>query len=214
MIDNLSLKRGLIIQSLSPAFLLLIIRHFHFDYPYLIDSFFSVLNKDPISTLWKTLNHPRFGELLIVFIGAVWVILAIVSIAAFKDVHDMGVESHGEKAIEIEEQKGAAASFLMTFIFPLLIDKLCSPQCWISYLLVIVVVYSVLDKSNLYYQNPVLAIMGYRIFKFKVVNPYGYLEKGKEYIGITYKNKISEESAIMRKYIADDVFLIYNEGNS
>ena len=51
------------------------------------------------------------------------------------------------------------------------------------------------------------------MFKFKVLNPYDGLEKDKEYIGITKKNMITEDAAIMWKHIADDVFLVYNEGS-
>lgn len=213
MKDNLHLKRGLTTQSLSPVFALLIIRHVHLDYPHLIDRFFSCVVKSPIETIMKALTHPRFGELLVIVGGIIWIVASLISIPAFKATQDAGFESRGEMVIAVEEQKDAAASFLMTFILPLLIDELSSPQYWFSYILVIAVVYAVLYQSNLYYQSPVLAFLGYKVFKFKVLNPYDGLEEDKEYIGITKKNMITEDAAIMWKHIADDVFLVYNEGS-
>ena len=213
MKDNLHLKRGLTTQSLSPVFALLIIRHVHLDYPHLIDRFFSCVVKSPIETIMKALTHPRFGELLVIVGGIIWIVASLISIPAFKATQDAGFESRGEMVIAVEEQKDAAASFLMTFILPLLIDELSSPQYWFSYIFVIAVVYAVLYQSNLYYQSPVLAFLGYKVFKFKVLNPYDGLEEDKEYIGITKKNMITEDAAIMWKHIADDVFLVYNEGS-
>lgn len=212
MKDNLHLKRGLITQALSPVFFLLIIRHFHLDYPCLVRRFFSLILICPIETLLKTLLHPRFGELLVIVVGVIWIVFSFISIPAFNATHKAGFESRGEMVIIVEEQNDAVASFLMTFILPLLIDELAAPQYWVSYILVIIVVYAVLYQSNLYYQSPVLSLLGYKVFKFKVVNPYGGLKEDKEYIGITKKNLITEDSAIMWKHIADDVFLVYNEG--
>lgn len=213
MTDNLHLKRGLITQSLSPVFALLVIRHLHLDYPTLIKRFFESLFTSPGKAIVAAISHPRFGELLIVVVGVVWIISSLISITAFKGTQDGGFVSKGEMVIAVEEQKDAAASFLMTFILPLLIDELSSPQYWFSYILVIVVVYAVLYQSNLYYQSPVLALLGYEVFKFKVLNPAGDLEEDGEYIGITKKNMITQEAAIMWKHISDDVFLVYNEGN-
>lgn len=212
MTDNLHLKRGLITQSLSLVFALLIIRHIHLDFWHLVGRFFSCITVNPSETLIKMLIHPRFGEFLMVIGGVFWVITSVISIPAFNATQKAGFESRGEMITAIEEQKDAAASFLMTFILPLLIDELSSPQYWFSYILVILVVYAVLYQSNLYYQSPVLALLGYKVFKFEVLNPADGFEKNKEYIGITKKNMITEEVAIMWKHISDDVFLIYNEG--
>ena len=212
MTDNLHLKRGLITQSLSPVFALLIIRHFHLDYLHLIGRFFSCIMTSPNETIMRTLLHPRMGELLVIVSGIIWIASSLITIPAFKATQDAGFESRGEMVIAVEEQKDAAASFLMTFILPLLIDELSSPQYWVSYFLVIMVVYAVLYQSNLYYQSPVLFLLGYKVFKFKVLNPSEGLEEDRTYIGITKKSMITEEAAIMWKYITDDVFLVYNEG--
>lgn len=209
---NLHLKRGLITQSLSPVFVLLIIRHSHCDYLYLIGRCLSCVAASPVETIMKVLLHPRFGELLVVIGGLILAGVSFISIPAFRAIQDAGFESRGERIIVIEEQKDAGASFLMTFVLPLLIDELSSPQYWFSYIIVIVFVFIILNKSNLYYQSSVLSLLNYKVFKFQVLNPTDDFKENKAYIGITRKNMITEDAAIMWKYIADDVFLVYNEG--
>ena len=213
MKDNNRLKRGLILQSLSIVFVLLIIRHSHLDYFRLFRRFVELFKVSPSDVVYISINHERFGELLIVFIGFIWIIVSIISLSAFKATQIAGFESHGEQVIVIEEKRDAAASFLMTFILPLLIDELNCPQNWISYIIVIAVVYAVLYQSNLYYQSPILSLLGYKFFSFKVLNPYekSGMKSGVDYIGITKRHMITEESSIMWKHISDNVFLVYNE---
>ena len=211
MKDNLNLKLALIKQSLTPVYVLLIIRHTHLDYLCLIKLFFKKVQSAPMETIFIALMHQRFGELLIVVFCIVMLVSSIISIPAFNTTQDVGFESRGEMPVVINEEKDAAASFLMTFILPLLIDDLTSPQYWISYLLIIFVVYAILYQSDLYYQSPVLSLLGYKVFTFKVSNPSDGLRSDKEYIGITKNNMISEDAAIMWKHIANDVFLVYNE---
>lgn len=212
---NLKLKRGLITQSLSPVFVLLVIRHFHCEYTHLICRFFDYLLKDPCMAMTTAWCHEMLGELLIFFIGILWIIRSLLYIPAFAGTQNHGFHSHGEQTISVEEKRDAAASFLMTFILPLLIDELTTPQYWISYLLVIVVVYAVLYQSNLYYQSPVLAILKYHVYEFKVLNPDETDPEGfkneKIYIGITRGNGLTDDAVIKWKKIADDVYLIYNE---
>ena len=124
MKDNLHLKRGLITQSLSPAFVLLIIRHLHLDFSRLIGRFFSCVMTSPIETIMRTLSHQRFGEFLVIGVGVIWIVSSLISVPAFKAIQNAGFESRGEMTIAVEEQKDAAASFLMTFILPLLFDEL------------------------------------------------------------------------------------------
>lgn len=211
----MKLKRGLITQSLSPVFVLLVIRHFHTEYLHLIGRFFKLLITQSRTAIAVSWNHEMLGELIVFLIGIVWIVRSLLYIPAFAGTQTSGFHSHGEQVISVEERRDAAASFLMTFILPLLIDDLTSPQYWISYLLVIVVVYAVLYQSNLYYQSPVLALLKYHVYEFKVLNPdetdnLGF-KADKAYIGITRGSGITDEAVIKWKKIADDVYLIYNE---
>jgi len=212
---NLKLKRGLIIQSLSPVFVLLLIRHFHCEYFRLVKHFFTLLYIEPCSAMTLAWKHEMFGELLVFLLGVLWLICSAIYIPAFARTQDHGFHSHGEQIISVEEKRDSAASFLMTFILPLLIDELSSPQYWISYLLVIVVVCAVLYQSELYYQSPVLAFLKYHIYEFKVINPCETDTDGfkneKIYIGITRGSGITDGAVIKWKKIAGDIYLIYCE---
>ena len=212
---NHKLKRGLITQSLSPVFVLLVVRHFHCEYYALASRFFILLIKEPCLAITMAWGNELLGEFLIFSVGVIWIIRSVLYIPAFAGTQKSGFHSHGEQSISIVEKRDAAASFLMTFILPLLIDDLATPQYWISYLLVIVVVCAVLYQSNLYYQSPVLALLKYRVYEFKVLNPDENDPEGfkreKAYIGITRGSGITDEAVIKWKRIADDVYLIYYE---
>ena len=212
---NTKLKCGLITQSLSPVFVLLVIRHFHSEYLHLSMRFFTRLLKEPCMAASTAWNHEMLGEMILFLLGIVWIIRSALYIPAFAGTQDHGFHSHGEQIVSVEEKRDAAASFLMTFILPLLIDELTTPQYWISYLMVIGVVFAVLYQSNLYYQSPVLAILKYHVYEFKVMNPVETDREGfkhdKTYIGITRGRGITDDAVIKWKKISDDVFLIYNE---
>lgn len=212
---NFRLKRGLTIQSLSMVFILLVIRHFHCEFFDLVSRFVSTMNKEPFRAIEKAVCHELFGESIVSLIGVVWVVLSLLYIPAFSGTQEAGFHSHGEQIILVEEKKDVFASFLMTFLLPLLIDELTTPQYWISYLLVIVVVYAVMEQSDLFYQSPVLALLKYHVYGFRVVNPDETDLNGfsieKTYVGITRETEITDNNTIKWKRIVNNVYLIYCE---
>ena len=101
---------------------------------------------------------------------------------------------------------------MASFVLPLLFDDVGTLNGFIVFGLLLIMMVILLVKSNLFYQNPVLTILGYRVFEFQFVNPYFDIEKeNKTYIGITKGKMITEKATIRRKPIADDVFIIFNE---
>ena len=68
-------------------------------------------------------------------------------------------------------------------------------------------------RSDLFYQNPVLVALKYKTYEFQFVNPYKDVRGDKTYIGLSKGDIPSDKEIIKRKYIADDVFLIYNDNN-
>jgi len=67
-----------------------------------------------------------------------------------------------------------------------------------------------LSKTNLYYQNPILVILQYRVYRFSFVDNEEDREE-KEYIGIT-SNKISSSNTIGYKTIEDNIMFINQMG--
>lgn len=64
---------------------------------------------------------------------------------------------------------------------------------------------ALLEKTSLFYANPVLAILGYRVYSFSFQENTDY--KNDKYIGIAYK-RISDDATIEYKEISNGVFYI------
>ena len=56
-------------------------------------------------------------------------------------------------------------NFFMTMIIPLLIDDVGTIQGAVTFLIIVVMMCALLSKTHLYYANPVLAILGYRVYE-------------------------------------------------
>lgn len=210
--NNVRVKRSLMIQSFAPLFLLLMIKHFD------IPLFLSLIPKVPIAwkqygitLLWKVISHPAFGGLLVSAISIAWLALTAIISFGFKGMHTSGFKSAGESVIVAEVQGEGTASFLMTYVLPLLTDDLSSLRALIVFLLMLYMIIALLINSNTFYLNPILVALKYKVFTFKFLNPDTDIKDAEqEYVGITWGTGITEEATIMRKHISDGVFLIYN----
>ena len=210
--NNMRVKRSLMIQSFAPLFLLLTIKHLD------IPLFLSLLQKFPIAwkqygiaLLWKVINHPAFGGCLVSALGIAWLVMTAVIALGFKGMHTSGFKSAGESVIVAEVQNEGTASFLMTYVLPLLTDDLSTLRALVVFLLMLYMIIALLINSNTFYLNPILAALKYKVFTFKFLNPDTDIKDAEqEYVGITWGADITEEATIMRKHISDGVFLIYN----
>jgi hypothetical protein len=63
------------------------------------------------------------------------------------------------------EKEDASLNFFMTMIIPLLIDDVGTIQGAVTFLIIVVMMCALLSKTHLYYANPVLAILGYRVYE-------------------------------------------------
>lgn len=189
----MTMKKHLMILSLSPLALLTIIRNFSFDMP--------PDNVEKYIQSFITQNQ----VLLIVFtLCSVWILTAVFSfifLLAFKwtDKHS------GYDITNVKEIEDASLNFFMTMIIPLLIDDVGSIQGAITFFIIVIMMCALLEKTSLFYANPVLAILGYRVYSFSFQENTDY--KNDEYIGIVHK-KISKDATIEYKEISDGVFYI------
>ena len=210
MKENSSLKHSLIYQSFAPLFALILIKHFPF-------SFISIpcelcVDIQQQEVLDKICNFPQLGDFIISVISLVYLVYASLIYKGFEGMHCTNFRSAGERVIIEEDNRDSGASFLVSFVLPLLMGDFKTLRGMIVFFVLLWFVIKLLNKSNLFYQNPILPLLGYECFSFKFVNPSKDVENpDKVYIGITKGTKISMESCVKRKYIADDVFLIYNE---
>lgn len=203
----------MIIQSFAPLFLLLTIKHFNIPlYLSLIKKFVVSILDNGIKTFGQAVTHPAFGEFVVFLIGICWLTVTVVIAFGFKAMQTAGFKSAGEEILIDDTNNDNSATFLVTYVLPLLTDNLSNLRELIAFLVLLIMVLVLMINSKSFYQNPVLAALKYRTFSFKFVNPDSDIEdKEKTYIGITRRMPITEDAVIKRKYISDGVFLIYND---
>lgn len=213
LIENLNLKRSLVVQSFAPLFLLLTIKHMNFDlYCKLVYKFISTLSQNGVSALSAAINHASFGGLVVSTMSICWLIFTAMIAFGFDGIQKAGFKAAGEQIIIEEITNDSGATFLVTYVLPLLTDDVGSLRGLIVFLTMLIMVIMLLSRSNTFYQNPVLAAMKYRTFSFKFLNPdKDIIKPDRVYIGITCGTPIAEEAVIKRKYISDGVFVIYND---
>ncbi len=146
------------LQSLSPLALLTIIRNFSFQKPPAdIDS--SVL-------YWGAFFRLNMVLIIVFLLCAVWIIAAawsFVSFSAFKWTD----KKKGYLLKSYEEKEDASLNFFMTMIIPLLIDDVGTIQGAATFFIIVVMMCALLNRTTLYYANPVLAILGYRVYEIQ-----------------------------------------------
>lgn len=73
-----------------------------------------------------------------------------------------------------------------------------------------IMLFALMWKTNLFYQNPVLTLLGYEVFSFKFETTQLTEYSEKECIGIT-RGIVGRGNSIKRQKISDNVFLIYED---
>ena len=148
------MKKQLIILSLSPLFLLTILQYFPFEkFGCVVGNLFN------IQMIYKHL--PLYIGM---WICLIWVIVSLIIFIKFVCFQRYDVVG-GYEVKDIKEEKDAGLNFFLTLILPLLVNDIST---WNGLLLMIflgVIIICLLSKTNLYYQNPVLIILKYKVYK-------------------------------------------------
>lgn len=205
----MKLKYSLILQSFAPLFLLLLVKYFRIHLISLVFEFIDRLVHGDFSAFVMAIKHKDFLLLIVAGVCIAWLILSVRAYLQFTDFQMTGFEEDNEMEIK-GDTTDTGLGFFMTFVLPLVLDDLGSLQDFLMFLIMMIFVIILMWRTNLYYQNPVLTILGYRTFKFEIKNPEDKRFEGNEYIGITMK-KIKGTGTIKYQYIADDVFVIYDK---
>lgn len=158
---NHKMKNRLMLQSLSPLALLTIIRNFRFEIP----EGFNACSVESWLNLFLN-NRILVGVMILCLM---WLVAAIFSFVSFSAFIWSGKEQ-GYEIENVEEKNDASLNFFMTMIIPLLIDDVGTIQGALTFLIIVVLMCLLLGRTNLFYANPVLAILGYRIYEFSFVD--------------------------------------------
>ena len=93
-------------------------------------------------------------------------------------------------------------TFLVTYVIPVLsfdLDfDLAKNRNGLMFFFVLLVIGFIYVKTNMYYNNPTLAILGYYIYKVNTTN--------KKHILLISKEALVEENRIEYKHISDNIY--------
>lgn len=188
------MKKKLIILSMSPLFFLTFIQNFPWEK-------LNKINKN-IFNLDILLNNKCL--IIGLAICLTWIITSIWIYIEFRFFFRYGRDS-GYEIKDVKEEKGAGLNFFLALILPMMNNDMSKCNILASFITLISIIVLLLHKTDLYYQNPILIIAGYKIYKFKFVN--NQCLNANEYIGISF-NKVDGNNSIEYKEIEDNVLII------
>lgn len=209
MKENKKLRLLLILQSFMPLMLLLLLKNFDGKLLLLVLEFFSRIWNREFSVILDALTHESFFLLLVSMICFLWIIIGVATIYQFRTAQFANF-IEGDKIKIINYSSDAGLIFFTTFILPLVLDEVGSLKNFLVFVSLFTMIIALMYKTNLYYKNPVIAMIGYNIFHFRFDENSDLSDKNGELIGITY-GKINENKIIKYQRIADNVYFIYNK---
>lgn len=171
---------------------------------------FRRLFEGDIAVLLETYKHPHTWTFLLVLISMFVTVSGCIAIWQFREVQFSGFIDAGEKVKIEEEITDSGITFFMTFILPLMMDDIDSMKDFIVYVGIILMVVVLMAKTNLYYQNPVLTLLGYKLYKIEFENPSLSECKNKHFVAVC-RTKLDEKKIVKWKYISDNICLMYNK---
>ncbi|KAF5049674.1 hypothetical protein DSECCO2_437410 [anaerobic digester metagenome] len=207
--QNGKLKFKLIIQSFAPLFALILIKYFDCHVITSAELFFRKLFHGDIGVFLRVWLNECFGVFFVSILSVGWIISAMIALWQFRDVQMSGFTDAGDKVAIEEELTESGIIFFMTFVFPLLLDDLTTLRGFLLFSGILALIFLLMWKTNLYYQNPILTILGYKVYRIHFLQESGR-DPGKKYIAIC-KKKLDVNKIVKWKIVSDDVLLIYNK---
>ena len=181
------MKFKLTIQSFLPLYVLLLIFNFNR---------FNIYDKET-QNFW---NNNWYIVVFKVFL-LILVILSIIFYFSFLSNKKYGNETH-RKIIRYKNINDESLLFFVTFIVPICFSNFTDYHeiicCFITLILMIIL----LMKTKLYYQNPILLLLGYSIYEVDIEN-----SKLTNNIIIITRDKIKKDTFIIKKNISDNIYI-------
>ncbi len=205
--DKLIIKKQLILQSYTPLFILLLFRHCNIIFDYnLFYKFLTLFILNPINTLKIAFHSNQFFRVVTCIICILWIIFSIIYSLRFKYFQTYNFTSNGDYIKSIKYSSDISLNFFTSYLLPLLID-INNINDFLVFIFMLMLMLVLIWKSNLFYQNPLLFVCGYKTFTYSIKDN----ENNTDYIGITYKNKIDISKTIKVKNIYDNVYIVFND---
>lgn len=132
----------------------------------------------------------------IVFITSSFFILAGLSILWILSNSFRGGWSVNCTISEVTDENHEHLEFLATYVMPLVFTDVNNNRTVLNLALMIIAIGAIYIKTNKFYSNPTLAILGFKIYKAKIH------DRGEKYCVIICRGEISNQSTI--RYISID----------
>lgn len=105
----------------------------------------------------KVFFHDSFWRMLTLLICLLWIILSVVFLLVFKDLQTNRF-SGGKRIENVEYEDDVSLNFFASFLMPLLMD-VSKWQEFLVFFGMLGMIFALMSKSNLFYQNPILMIL-------------------------------------------------------
>ncbi|ANF52770.1 hypothetical protein A0O34_20620 [Chryseobacterium glaciei] len=131
-------------------------------------------------------------------ISLIIVILGFIFYFQFKYIIN-GNRSLPEKISKIENLNWEHLTFLVTYILPFLSFNLGENRNGLIFFLSLIIIGFIYVKTNMFYTNPTLALLGYHIYKISTANNDGII--------IITKDIIKKDDWIKSKLLSDNIYI-------
>lgn len=152
---------------------------------------------------WKFVEVDELLSNNIISIVCVVMLLVVWGCKKNFDLEIRGCRDLPYKIIEIQNANENYIVFFTTYIIPLLDWDFTSIRSIILFVTVIILNGWLLIKTNLYYQNPMLALMGYNIYSADIQR----LQIVRKQVILISKDKLNDDDTIFTHDLDEDVLL-------
>ncbi|WP_313599315.1 anti-phage protein KwaA [Epilithonimonas vandammei] len=109
-----------------------------------------------------------------------------------------GNKSLPEKIVDIENINWEHLTFLVTYIVPLLSFNISENKNFLLIALILIIIGIIYIKTNMFYTNPTLALLGYQIYKVNTTN--------KKKIIVITRSLLTKDDWIAYKSLGEGVY--------
>lgn len=204
MKEHQLLKWLLMIQSFLPLFTLLVIRLATIQRLNLILLFFSKLFQMEWDVIPSAIHHSEIYSVSLLFLCLIMIVVSLLIYIAFNSIQRYGFIEESKPILFKSDKTENGVAFFVTYITPFILNESMEIRDILYFLAILVSLILLMRNTNLYYQNPVLTILGYKIYSFCPSQGHG------DAIALTHGN-LDPQKIIKYKLISDNVYIVYNK---